>query len=133
MTTMLDESAPIIIDLAKDFMGFIRGLEPRASRAYFRFEYEELRDRCNGSYVTEGGATIINAVQHSAFFDSMKEKARRLMHAHQKTHGVFLLVIDAEFNYEIKFDWDNLQRWIITKLNGRTGIPDDLEVATRPN
>ena len=129
---MLDESAPIVVELAKEFMEFIRCLEPRASHAYFRFEYEELRDRCNGSYVTEGGATIINAVRHGAFFASMAEKARRLMHAHQKTRGVFLLIIDAQFDYEIRFDWDNLQRWIITKLNGRTGIPDGLEGVTRP-
>ncbi|QND84421.1 Uncharacterized protein ChrSV_2194 [Chromobacterium vaccinii] len=42
-----------------------------------------------------------------------------------KSQGVFLLTIDAEFNYDINFEWKDLHRWEITKLDGGTGLPKE--------
>ena len=41
--------------------------------------------------------------------------------------GVFLLVAEAgSYNYEIKYEFKNMKRWVITKLDGGTGIPEGL-------
>ncbi|MGD7195583.1 hypothetical protein [Ralstonia pseudosolanacearum] len=43
-----------------------------------------------------------------------------------KSRGVFVIIIDYEFNYDFKFEWDDLSRWEIAKLYGGTGLPSGI-------
>ncbi|MEC4594383.1 MULTISPECIES: hypothetical protein [Nitrospirillum] len=53
----------------------------------------------------------------------MNETGAALLRALGKETGVFLLTVDTGAQYDIRFDWDDLDRWRITKLDGGTGLP----------
>ena len=113
----------IVIELAKEFIGLMRELEPKWSNAYYRFRFEEARQGSNASYVSDSNVSLIGALKWSGFYARMNALGAKLIDVLGKTQGVFLLSVDADSNYDIKFDWDNLCRWEITKLNGATGLP----------
>jgi len=41
--------------------------------------------------------------------------------------GVFVLTVRANCDFNIQYEWDDLTRWKITKLEGGTGLPEGLE------
>ena len=43
-----------------------------------------------------------------------------------KERGVFLITVNANLEYDIKFEWNDLEKWKISKLDGRTGIPEGI-------
>ncbi|GAB7126174.1 hypothetical protein JCM19000A_06810 [Silvimonas sp. JCM 19000] len=61
------------------------------------------------------------------FFHPIAKKGQDLLAAPGKAEGVFLLVIDSNFDYEIKFEYEDLDRWKISKLGGGTGVPVGIE------
>jgi hypothetical protein len=123
---MSDAQAIVVIDLAKEFMDMIRHIEPSWERAYFRFCADESKFGSNGSYVCGGKAIIIDPFKWNALFKSMNEKSAKLLSLIGKVRAVILLEIDSTFDYEIKFEYQNLERWKITKINGGTGVPEGI-------
>jgi hypothetical protein len=123
---MSDEQSVIIIELAKEFIGLIRQIEPAWQNAYFRFCSEGIKHGSNGSYVSDGKVVIIDPFKHNAFFKYMNEKAMRILAILGKEQAVLLLVIDSNFNFDLKYEYQNLDRWKITKINGGTGIPEGI-------
>ncbi|GAB7549703.1 hypothetical protein [Cupriavidus sp. 8B] len=123
---MADEQSVIVIELAKEFMELIRQIAPAWSRAYFRFCLEGSKHGSNGSYVIDSKVDIIDPFTHNAFFRGMNEKAMQLLALLSKDQAVLLLVIDSTFNYDIKFEYQNLDRWRITKANGGSGVPEGI-------
>lgn len=67
--------------------------------------------------------------ENSAFFETANGRARSLLHTFGETQGVALLTVDAAFDYKIDFDWNDLDRWKITKVDGASGIQ---QVCNRP-
>ena len=57
----------------------------------------------------------------------MNEKSGRLQAQIKKERGVFLVAANSDFDYEIKFEYQDMNRWQINKLDGRTGIPEGIE------
>lgn len=123
---MNDETTSTIVELAKEFIELVRGIEPRWSKAYYRFRSDGLRYGSNASYVLDSSATLISAISQAKFYDSMNEKGARLLALMGKERGVFLLATDSTFKYDVKFEWEDLHRWEITKIKGGTGIPKGL-------
>lgn len=121
-----NETATLTIEIAKDFMSFMQAVDRRAERAFYRLLSEEFHYGSNASYLAGDEVNLISAMKHRDFFAAMNEKGRALLASMGKVRGVFLLVIDADFNYELKFEWNDLQRWKITKLDGGTGVPAGL-------
>jgi len=62
----------------------------------------------------------------AGFYERMNTYGANLLDILGKTQGVFLLTIDSGLNYDIKFEWQNLNRWEITKLNKETGLPQGI-------
>jgi hypothetical protein len=120
---MNEEASSVTIELAKELIELVRNMEPRWSKAYYRFRSEGVRYGSNGSYVVSSGAVLISAMKNAAFYARMNEKGAKLLSLFGKEKGVFLLIADANFDYDVKFEWEDLHRWEITKLNGGTGVP----------
>ncbi|RKP52535.1 hypothetical protein [Trinickia fusca] len=120
---MNEVATAIVIELAKEFIGLMRELEPKWSKAYYRFRSEGARYGSNASYVSDSNVSLIGALKWGDFYERMNEHGAKLLETLGKTQGVFLLTVDAEFNYDVQFDWEDLRRWEITKLNGETGLP----------
>jgi hypothetical protein len=69
---------------------------------------------------------LISAIKYGVFYDSMNAKGATLFSLMEKAKGVFVLVADSDSNYDMKFEWKDLHRWEITKMNGGTGVPHGL-------
>ena len=120
---MNQEASAIVIELAKEFIALVQSLDPTWSKGYFRFKSDETHSGSNASYVCASGVLLISAMRQGGFYRSMNQRAANLFRALEKKTGLFLLTIDDSFEYDIKFEWDDLRKWEITMLDGRTGIP----------
>ena len=122
-----DEASPLVIDIAKGFISLVMAIEPKWNKAYFRFCSQNSVAEAKGSFVADSGVQIIDVLKHKDFFHPTAKKGQDLLAALGKSEGVFLLVIDSSYNYEIKFEYQDMSRWKISKLGGGTGIPLGLE------
>jgi len=122
---MNDEASAVVVDLAKEFIELARSLDSSWTKGYYRFRAEQFRYGSNASYIGSSGVTLIGAMKNGSFYNSMNERGAKLLKILGKERGVFLLSVDNNFDYDIKFEWSDLQRWEITKMNGRSGVPED--------
>jgi hypothetical protein len=121
-----EAASAVVIELAKEFIELVQSLAPRWTNAYYRFRSEGNRYGANASYVNGADVTLIGAIKNGRFYESMNKKGAELLRLLGKEQGVFLLSVDAQFDYDVKFEWNDLHRWEITKMNGRSGIPEGL-------
>ncbi len=121
----LDLSTPIVIELARETMAFLQDNAPGWTAGYMRVMRQPDQTSTNGSWAAGSRVEIISAMKHDVY-RRIEALGERLMAAMGRQRGVFLLVVQSDFSYEIKFEWDDLDRWIITKLDGATGLPAGL-------
>jgi hypothetical protein len=122
-----EEATPLVIDIAKGFIALVREIEPTWEKAYLRLVSDDSTAEAKASYVHATGVEIINVLRHKAFFHSVTKQGQELLVALGKDRGLFLLVADSSFNYEIKFEYQDLQKWRISKIAGGTGVPEGIE------
>ena len=120
---MNEEQASIVIELAKEFMHLAQTAYPRSDKGYFRFSSDGSKMGSVASFVVKTEATLVDPFSHQSFFRIMNNKFEELMLSLGKNRLTAVLIIDSEFNYDIKFEYVDLDRWAITKLNGESGIP----------
>jgi len=118
-----DEATPLVVDIAKSFILLVREIAPSWSKAYLRFSNQGSVSQVKGSYTHGSGVDIIDTTEHKDFFHRVARKGKELLNALGKSDGVFLVVVDPKFDYEIKFEYQDMNRWQISKLSGGTGIP----------
>lgn len=123
---MDDVTSTMVVGLVKSLVEQVRRLDEGWSRAFYRFIWEELRYGANASFEADSNVQLINAVKCGPFYDEMNEKGRLLANALGKPRGLFLIVVTKQLDYEIKFEWADMGRWKISKLDGQTGIPQGL-------
>jgi len=124
-----DSAAESVIGLAQEFISLVRQLDPTWTRAFWRFESEELRYGSNASYVSPNGVFLVPALKQRVAIDALNEMGRKLWASEPdsaKRFCVCLLLVDSNFSYEIKFERQDLSKWRITKLDGATGLPAGL-------
>ncbi len=112
----------VVIELAKEFIELMRELDQNWSKAYCRFRSGAGRYGSNASYISGSNVFLIGALKWAGFYERMNARGAKLVEILGRTQGVFLLTIDTDSNYDIKFDWEDLNRWEITKLDGGTGL-----------
>jgi len=122
-----EEASPLVVDLAKSFISLIRGIAPDWSTGYLRFCSQAFVAESKASYVHQSGVEIIDVLKYKDFFQAISVKGQELLATLGKPEGLFLLIVDSNFDYEIKFEYSNLDKWRITKMRGGTGIPTELE------
>ena len=123
---MNEAASAVVIELAKEFIELVRSLEPSWARAYYRFRSTGSRYGSNASYLSGSDVSLIGAIKNAPFYESMNKKGASLLNLLTKEQGVFLLSVDSHLDYDIKFEWNDLDRWEITKMNGRSGIPEGI-------
>jgi len=120
---MDEERTALVIELAKEFMELARQFEPSWIKGYFRFCSDGSKYGSNASFASDSKVMLVDPFKYQPFFSSMNDKGLILLKALNKEQGLFLLTIDASYNYTINFEYENLDRWRITKINGGTGVP----------
>ncbi len=116
----------VLVELAKDFISLVREIAPNWASAYYRFRSGGARYGSNTSYLAESNVSIIGALRCGDFYERMNARGVELLEDLGKSRGVFVIIIDYEFNYDFKFEWDDLSRWEIAKLYGGTGLPSGI-------
>lgn len=121
---MLGTQSEIVIDLAKRFILEMQISSASWEHGFFRFEADGLKMGASASYQDKDGVFILGALRKKDFFDEMNLKGERLFQEIGKDKGVFILRVDSNFDYKIDFDFENSNRWKITKIDGNSGIPE---------
>lgn len=121
-----EEATPLVVDLAKSFISLIRGIEPDWSKGYLRFCSQGSVAESKASYAHRSGVEIIDVLKYKSFFQETSVKGQELLAALEKSEGLFVLIVDSNFDYEIKFEYSDMEKWWITKMRGGTGIPEGL-------
>jgi hypothetical protein len=122
-----DETTPIVISIVQELISVVREIDPKWKNAYLRFFLEEGHSQAKASYVHESGVELISVFQHGDFYESTVKKGEELFASLGKKQGLFLLIADSNLSYEIKFEYDDMSRWQINKLDGNTGVPVGIE------
>jgi hypothetical protein len=120
---MNDEATAGVVELAKDLMAFLQSSYPGWRRGFLRFRSDSGRYGSNASFEVGDRVELISAVRNAAFYDRMNETSRSLFSALGKDFGVLLITVTDAFEYNVEFEWANLTRWEITKMNGASGLP----------
>lgn len=123
---MNEQASKITIDLVKEFVDLLNSADPQWTKGYYRFLYEEDYYQSQKSYCTNDTVFIVDSLQHSELCHRMDQIADQLFNILERPKGLLLLIVDSDLNYDIKFEWHDLGRWRITKLDGATGIPAGL-------
>ncbi len=121
-----NDTTPLIIEITKSFVGLLRRIAPSWEKAYLRICLDNSSCEAKGSFVADSGVTIIDVIKNKDFFYPINDKGQELIELLGKEQGVFLLVVKSSLEYEFKFDYENLSRWKITKMDGGTGVPEDI-------
>lgn len=122
----MEQQSQHVLQLSTRFIELVEKLDPTWKRAFFRFSVEPIKYGSNASYESAAGVNLIDPLEVRGFFHEMNETAVALFQEIAKERGVLLLVVDAASAYSVQFEYDDLERWKITKLGGRTGIPEGL-------
>ncbi|WP_130300844.1 MULTISPECIES: hypothetical protein [unclassified Duganella] len=124
-----DGASPVVISLAKEFIAAMRRINPLWERAYWRFVCADAQYGSNASYSTSSGVTLISTLNEGQLFDNLNDLGRQLWNFESDLSRKFcvcLLVVSSDFDYEIKFEQHDQNKWRITKLDGKSGIPEGL-------
>jgi hypothetical protein len=115
-----DEASPLVVDIARAFISLVMSIQA-----------EEDETEIKASVRSGAGVQIIDVLKHKDFFHRATATGRALLQSLEKEKGLFLLIVDASFDYEIKFEHEDMDRWKISKCDGGTGVPTGLESETR--
>lgn len=121
---MLESESGIVIEMAKQFMVLLQKLSPSWRLGYYRFYKTEDEYGANASYVDASGVSLIGALRNKEFYDGMSEMGVNLFEALGRLRGVVLIKAKNDFSYDLQFDFDNPDRWKISKMDGASGIPE---------
>ena len=126
MTTQQDD---IIIEIAKSFIELFQQHMPSWRKGYYRFFAQPGTNGCTATYVVEGQteAQFVDVFEHSTFLKEMRRKSLQLTHLMDLDQAVLLLVVTSDFDYEMNFEYNDFDRWNLTKEFGGTGVPEGFE------
>ena len=127
---MNESASKLVIDLAQLFLEQLPHIASDWTRAFFRFIATDDHYGSSASYVTPQDVMLVSAMKYGGFYDRMNDlgfQLRRETENNGRKFCVFLLVVDAAFNYEIKFEYRDIEKWKITKLDGASGMPAGLQ------
>jgi hypothetical protein len=125
------EASRLVLDLAKHVISQMQANCPGWKNVYVRFcAPSDSQHGWNASYVTETGVELISPFRHRTFNGEIMRIGPRLRELLANKGGkfcVFLLRADSKFDYHIDFEWHDPEKWVITKLNGKSGLPEGFE------
>lgn len=119
----------IVMALARNFMSLLQNQMPGWSRAFYRFDFDELKYGSIASYERAARVDLIDPFTTGDFYPAMNDLALALrdeMDQDKPLFCVFLLTVDESFDYKITFEYQDPRRWRISKMEGSSGIPTGL-------
>jgi hypothetical protein len=123
-----ERASELVVAIAKRFIEFaLASTTDKWDEAFLRFE---------GPVAEFKVASIYRAGERSAFFrsdsklevhtelaDLFGELCAELAKTTGKEFIVALLRVDSEYNYRLFYEYEDSNKWYITKMGGQSGIP----------
>lgn len=122
----IEEASRLVLQLARLLIREMQAMGKPWKKAFLRSEIAEDVHTHSGSFVLGDAAYLFNVFEHKAMFSTVSAIAPQLLEATangDKRFCVALLIVDADFNYEVKYEYDDAGRWAISKLGGGSGMP----------
>lgn len=122
----IDVATQITVELVRALVVEMQSMSQSWKQAFIRFEYRDNVTATKGSYETEHGVFMLDAMKVRPLFALMATRGPELIDATSqigKRPCVFLLVVDSKLSYEIQYEWQDLSRWPISKMDGASGLP----------
>ncbi|WP_394780581.1 hypothetical protein [Undibacterium sp.] len=117
-----DEEAEIIFEMGIAFIQHMIDTASGWEKAYFRIQIDENHSSSTGIYIVGSEVEFIELPY--SFAHGMEKKATRLAEVFGKDEMVMLLFVKSNYGAEAFFDYEDMDKWEISKLDGRTGIPE---------
>ena len=130
MNAPTNDSADLIVALSTRFLELFVAEDRDLVRGFFRFRLEPDVFGSNASFQSVSAVMLIDPFKHAQFFEDMNAMGRALLSSMNKTHGLFLLEVGSQYAYNVDFEFEDLDRWKISKINGGNGIPDGYKLKT---
>ncbi|HEX7690435.1 MAG TPA: hypothetical protein VF453_22195 [Burkholderiaceae bacterium] len=120
-------SAALTVELVKAFARELASIDRAWQRAFLRLAAQPGVTEVKASLVGSRGVEIVDVVAHKPFFHWANGIVGQLRDSLPSTSPfkVALVELNADFSYEVKYEFDNAQRWAISKLNGGSGLPTE--------
>jgi len=124
---MNEEATRLVIDLAKQAVETVRATSPDWTEVFIRFNANDAQCGWKGSYVNTAGIHIFDVLrlrEESERIRSLGTSLTDELVKDGKRFVVCLVRANSGFQYQIDFEWRDETKWNITKLGGRSGLPE---------
>jgi hypothetical protein len=125
----IEEATHLTIELARLLIREMQSMGKPWKKAFLRSKIANGMCTHEGSYTLRDAVYLFNVLQHKAMFSTAHEIVPQLREASangDRRFCVALLIVDSDFNYEMKYEYDDADRWAISKLGGRSGVPQGI-------
>lgn len=125
---MNEKANNLVISIAKSFIEYaLASTQDDWEEAFLRFEAGEDMTGVTCIYRTANDSAYFRSKSKFEFYSEVEKLFVALRDEIKKEAGkdfcVCLLRIDSSYNYNIYYEYADSQRWLISKLDGQSGIP----------
>lgn len=120
---MKQRESDLLVQMAQCFIEQVQQLDPEFVKAYFRFYKDNSMHESCASYQASSEVFIVSAFTLDEFFDQMDNLCVELLTEMKRDIALLLLTVDNDLKYEVKFEYDDMEKWRISLLEGGKGIP----------
>ncbi|PVZ66700.1 hypothetical protein [Pelagibaculum spongiae] len=123
---MNEECNSLVKEIAKLYMEYSDEKFSGWSKAFYRIRALPSQFGGNGSYINGDEVELIGVFDHEELLEPLHKLFKELWQALESIEKEFivcLLVVDSEYNFNIYFDYEDPEKWSISKLDGGIGIP----------
>ncbi|WP_423392069.1 hypothetical protein [Burkholderia sp. LMG 21824] len=128
---MNERATELLIELAQHVVEQMRVHFPGWNEAYVRLEApSDSQFGGRASYRSGTCVELIASTVHKEFFAGVLRILPDLRNALENNGRKFcvgLFRVNSHLQYQMDYEWNDPARWNITKLNGRSGLPDGLD------
>ena len=135
MESSVKNESELVIELAKDFIQTMIDSDKKWDKAFFRFHSDKNGYGGNASYIEGSSVNLLGQFNSDDFVERACdnfEKLKELISQSNKPFCVALLVIDREYNFKVFYEYTDIDKWFITKIDS-DGIPRDYDINTPLN
>jgi len=124
---MNQECSGIVVSLASQYIDYLEENMRNWDKAFFRFYIDEGSNYgVTASYIVDGKVTLIGSIDHNDLYSRIRKEFFLLwkkLRTHDKNFVASLLIVDFNFNFNVLFEYEDKERWVISKINS-DGIPE---------
>lgn len=127
---MNDEASRLVVEFARQAIGTVRAISQNWTDVFIRFNADDSQCGWKGSYVNPAGVHLFDVMrlrEESERIQSIGSSLRDALTKDERKFVVCLVRANSKLQYQIDFEWRDDNKWNITKLGGRSGLPEGVE------